>query len=198
MISVQRDLKHSIFNVRLHHLFVSAPEPILRYLGEYIVKNDRLASKKLNVFIDQHHEKIRLARSRENRLSIQTAGRFYDLQEIFNKLNAQYFGGKVRSRITWGKSVCMGKARRSIKVGSFHVEVKLIRIHPGLDQEWIPYFYIEWVVYHEMLHALHPIPVVQGRRRFHTKEFSKDEQRFSEYASAIEWEKRNIAALLCL
>jgi hypothetical protein len=198
MISVQRDPKRREYSVRLHHLFVDAPTPILHALARYISINDRLASRELNIFIDQRQELIRSNVSQPAPPIIRTKGRFYDLKALFEELNQRYFSGQVRSVITWGRHVSRGKARRSIKVGSYCVEHDLIRIHPGLDQRWIPLFYIQWVIYHEMLHAVHPIPVVNGRRRFHTIEFARDERRFERFAEATQWERRNVAALLCI
>ena len=83
-------------------------------------------------------------------------------------------------------------------MGSYSLEENLIRIHPGLDQEWIPACYLRWVVFHEMLHAAQPAPVVNGRHAFHTPEFAAEERRFVQYVEATEWERRNIAALLCI
>jgi hypothetical protein len=129
---------------------------------------------------------------------VRTKGRFFDIQAIFDDLNKRYFDKKVRCTITWGRLVSPGKPRRTIKVGSYILEHNLIRIHPGLDQQWIPLFYIQWVIFHEMLHVVHPINTVNGRRRFHTNAFARDERRFEDYDRAIIWEKRNVASLLCI
>jgi len=197
MISVQRDVKRQAYRVRLHHLFVDAPPAVLRTLSHYIMLGDRKSSRDLNAFIDERQDRIREPEGKESRPQpIRTRGRIYDLREIFDDLNDRYFEKQVSARISWGRNVGRGRARASIKVGSFIVELNLIRIHPGLDQRWIPRFYIEWVVFHEMLHSVHPIPRVNGRRQFHTPEFEMDERRFEHYELATLWEKRNLAALL--
>jgi hypothetical protein len=196
MISVQRDIKRQVYRVRLHHLFVDAPTAVLRILAHYIMLGDRKSSRDLNGFIDERQDRIREPEQQERRPTIKTHGKVYDLREIFDDLNARYFNRQVSAKISWGRNVGSGRARSSIKVGSFIVELDLIRIHPGLDQRWIPRFYIEWVVFHEMLHSVHPIPRVNGRRRFHTPEFEMDERRFEHYELATLWEKRNLAALL--
>ena len=203
MISVQRDLRRGMFKVRLHHLFVDAPDSITRALARYIAVNDAAASRALNKYIDQQEDRIQPARH-EREVEVvrkprrRTEGRHYDLAVIFEEINQRYFEGQVGCGITWGRQASRGRTRRSVRVGSFCVEQDLIRIHPGLDQAWIPAYYIQWVVFHEMLHAVHPIPVVKGRRRFHTADFARDELRFEDYDRATTWEHANIAALLCI
>ena len=197
MISVQRDLKRRVYKVRLHHLFADAPRQVLQTLAQYIMLADRKASHSLNEFIDERQDWIRDSKQPEERQqTIRTRGKVHDLQMLFDSLNARYFGGSVTCRISWGRHAGRGRARNSIKVGCFVVDLGLIRIHPGLDQRWIPKFYVEWVVFHEMLHSVHPIPKVNGRRQFHTPEFATDERRFEHYERATLWEKRNLAALL--
>lgn len=199
MISVQRDLRRRRFRVRLHHLFVDAPDGVLQQLARYVAFNDSAASRALNAFIDERQDRIRPRRADpEPAAKIHTRGKVHDLREIFDKLNAAYFDGQVTARITWGRNVRRGKSRRSIKVGSYCLEQDTIRIHPGLDQEWVPDYYVRWVVFHEMLHSVHPIPTVNGRRKFHTPEFARDERRFADHDRALVWEQRNLAALLCI
>ncbi len=199
MISVQRDPRHRVYRVRLHHLFVGATDPVIRALARYVALNDRRASREIGKFIEQRQDRIRAQAlpSRPQPL-IRTVGTTHDLQAYFAELNAAYFGGKVSCQLTWGRQVGRAKPRRSIKIGSYSFEENLIRIHPGLDQRWIPPTYVKWILYHEMLHALHPAPLVKGRHQFHSPTFTAAERQFVEYAAAREWERRNLAALLGL
>jgi hypothetical protein len=201
MISIQRDQRHALYSVRLHHIFVDAPDSLIHTLSRYIAHNDKEASKDLNQYIDNNQHRITEPEAPATRSAppvIRTRGRIYDLTLLFSELNATYFNNQVQCPFTWGRHVSRGKYRRSIKVGSYSLEENLIRIHPGLDQEWIPYCYIRWVLFHEMLHYLFPAPVINGRHQFHHAEFAKQERRFAEYAQAITWERSNIAALLCI
>ncbi|MBW2731413.1 MAG: hypothetical protein JRH20_03410 [Deltaproteobacteria bacterium] len=195
IITVKRDPKHKQYHVRLHHLFVDAPAEIVRALALYIAVNEAQASRLLNHYIDANENQIRGVRPHRP-IKISTTGRAHDLAEIFHKLNQRYFGDRLRSRITWGRNAGRGQSRRSVRLGSFTLEENLIRIHPGLDQGWIPAAYLEWIVYHEMLHAVHPMHVVNGRRRFHTRAFAEAEQRFELHAEVHAWEQRNLPALL--
>lgn len=196
MLTVRRDARHRRYDVRLHHMFSGAPHEVIGALARYIARDDPAASKLLGRYIDANEARIDDGPVSERRPVIRTTGEIYDLQQIFDRLDAHYFGGRVDAQITWGRNAARGRSRRSIRLGSYCLEEKLIRIHPGLDNPRIPGFYVEWVVYHEMLHAVHPIPVINGRRRFHTDAFRADEQRFEHYRWAEAWERRNIALLL--
>jgi hypothetical protein len=123
-------------------------------------------------------------------------GRHHDLQLIYDRLNAQMFGGELEARITWGPGAAAGRRRRSIKMGSFAVEDRVIRIHPALDQESVPEFFVSWIVFHEMLHGKHEVRRTNGRRRFHTHEFLTEERTFPDYARACAWEKAHLDRLL--
>src|SRR5207247_212999 len=123
--------------------------------------------------------------------SLRTAGQTHDLAAIFARLNETRFDGQLDARITWGP-VAAKRARRSIKMGSFAVEDRIIRIHPVLDQADVPDFFISWIVFHEMLHGRHDI-VRKGRRRiFHTPEFLADERAYPDFERASAWEEANL------
>ncbi len=204
MISVSRDRKRRRYDVRLHHLFVDSPPAVLHDLARYIELNDPAASRRLNQLIEDNEHLLEVRRDRRQPpprrrpQAPRTLGRVYDLQEILDSLNRQHFAGRVKATITWGRNRSRGNARRSIRLGSCCIETRLIRIHPGLDQAWVPRHYIEWVVFHELLHCVHPVRVINGRRVFHSMAFAEDERRFDEQGTAQAWEHRNLAALLCI
>jgi hypothetical protein len=197
MISVKRE-RGPLYRVRLHHMFVEAPPPIGRSLARYIALNDPGASRELGEFIDQHQQSIRqVIRRTASPVTVVTRGLVHDLQEIYDDLNQRYFGQKIAATITWGSRGGKPRRRRnSIKMGSYSVEDRLIRIHPALDRRFVPRFFLEWIVFHEMLHQVHDIPVVEGRRQFHTPEFLADERRFEHYPRARVWERENLDRIL--
>lgn len=201
MLTIKRDLQHKRYCARVHFIFDNAPDEIVRALARYITLNDAVSSAILTRFIDFHEDKLRLLDPKEDikrAPTLRTKGRFYDLQLIFDQLNMRFFEGKLTTKITWGRNQKSGKARSSIRLGSFTYEEELIRIHPGLDRSWVPEFYLQWIIYHEMLHVVHPVNIVKGRRRFHTPEFHQAEARFPQAQKAQIWEQRNLPALLML
>ena len=199
MISVKRE--KGLFRLRLHHMFLDADHDIVRALGRYVARNDRDASQLLSRYIDVNHRKIRRARRRRPTVfTIETRGEVHDLQEIYADLNRRYFADCIDARITWSQRAQPGAKRRrrnSIKMGSYAVEDRLIRIHASLDRPFVPRLFVEWIVYHEMLHQKHDIPVVGGRRQFHTPEFMAEEALYEHYERASRWERENLDKILC-
>src|SRR5438477_5506244 len=196
MISVRRLAKEKRYEVRLHHMFADADPVITRALARYIADNDADASRVLGDFIDQNTSHVRGRARRQPTQVIFTAGEHHDLRALFDDLNARYFENKIDAAITWGARAGRPRRRNSIKMGSYSVEDRLIRIHRSLDREFVPRFFVAWIVFHEMLHQVHDIRVKNGRREFHSKEFLADEAAFELYDQARVWERRNLDALL--
>jgi len=196
MISVRRIAKEKRYEVRLHHMFVDADPVITRALARYVADNDADASRVLGDFIDDNSGHVRGRARKTPTTVIFTAGDHHDLRSIFDELNAQYFGNKIEASITWGQRTGRPRRRNSIKMGSYAVEDRLIRIHRSLDRAFVPRFFVAWIVFHEMLHQVHDIRVKNGRREFHSKEFLADEAQFEHYEAAKDWERRHLDAIL--
>lgn len=196
MISVRRLAKDRRFEVRLHHMFADADPVITRALARYIAENDADASRVLGDFIDQNAGHVRGRARRQPTQVIFTRGEHHDLREIFDELNAEYFENKIEAAITWGARNGRPRRRNSIKMGSYAVEDRLIRIHRSLDREFVPRFFVAWIVFHEMLHQVHDIRIKNGRREFHSKAFLADEAMYEHYDHAKAWERQHLDALL--
>ncbi len=194
MISVRR--KPDGYRLRLHRMFVGAEPRTVRALARYVVHNDRRASTLLGHYIERHQHIIRQQKRRPRQMHLRTDGRYHDLQAIFDRLNVAHFAGGLEARITWGPVTSRGRRRRSIKMGSFAVEDRIIRIHPALDQDCVPDYFVAWIVFHEMLHGKHEVKRENGRRRFHSAPFLAEERTFPEYERACAWEKANLDRLL--
>lgn len=184
------------YEVRLHHMFADADPVITRALAHYIAENDAGASRILGDFIDANAGHVRGRARRAPTQVIFTAGEHHDLRAIFDELNARYFDDKIDAAITWGTRTGRPRRRNSIKMGSYSVEDRLIRIHRSLDRAFVPRFFVAWIVFHEMLHQVHDIRVKNGRREFHSKEFLADEAAFEFYDQAKIWERHHLDALL--
>jgi hypothetical protein len=184
------------FEVRLHHMFAYADPVITRALARYIADNDNGASRVLGDFIDQNAGHVRGRARRAPTQVIFTAGEHHDLRDIYDEINARYFDNKIDAAITWGARTGRQRRRNSIKMGSYSVEDRLIRIHRSLDRAFVPHMFVAWIVFHEMLHQVHDIRVKNGRREFHSKEFLADEALFEEYEEAKSWERQHLDALL--
>lgn len=193
MLSIKRG--QGVWTLRMHQMFATAPPAVLRAVAQYAQTQDRQAAGLLRSFIDHNDHLIRpQAEPRAQVIDVQ--GAHHNLQTIFDDLNARYFGGAIKARITWGPRTRRRSGRESIKLGSYAVEDELIRIHPVLDAADVPEFFLAWIIYHEMLHEVHDMPIVDGRRVYHTPEFRRAEARFEHYAEAVLWERTQVHKLL--
>ncbi len=119
-----------------------------------------------------------------------TQGEYYDLSKLYHAVNDQYFQGELDLQITWaGERDSKPKTR--VMFGSFHHQKKLIKIHRRLDQAHVPYFFISFVIYHEMLHhVLPPLKRKKEKRRIHHSSFTEKEKEFQEYTLVMEYRKK--------
>jgi len=179
-------VRDGIMHVRLHRMFLNADNQVI---GEIIVflKNRKGDMPHFRRFVRNNKEQ--LPKKPPQKVSVTTRGRFYDLRELFDELNEQYFGGMIKTVITWGvKSSRCSVRKRTL--GSYSGRSDLIRINPVLDRKSVPRYFVAFVVYHEMLHAAIGISRQGGRRRLHCREFKKREMLFGDYERAIAWESK--------
>ena len=88
------------------------------------------------------------------------------------------------------------RRRKSIRLGVYDHQTREIRVHPALDRPEVPAFFVEFIVFHEMLHQLFPSSNGPGRRVHHPRAFRDCERAFPLYEAAITWERENLRALL--
>ncbi len=193
MISLERSPR--VVHVRLHHMFANADPATMDALGLYLAQADRTAAQQIGRYIEQHRTRIRSRRARPVQLS--ALGLHHDLLAIYREVNTRYFGDQVEAKITWSRDQQLRSPRaRSIKLGSYTARDKLIRVHPALDADFVPRFFVEYIVYHEMLHHVLP-PRRSGKRRsLHGPEFQARERDFVDYEAALHWERENLERLL--
>lgn len=185
--------------VRLHRMFLRAPPPVLEALARYIRGGDRRASSTLDRYIEAHRWMIRKVplKERRRRFPLRAEGRHHDLGANFEALCDEYFHGRrLDCAVTWGKVPRTRLPRRTIKLGSYSTDARLIRIHPALDQAHVPAYFLRWILFHEMLHHLHGVHYDGRRRRVHTPAFAADERRYVHLERARRWEREHLDTLL--
>lgn len=177
--------------VRISDIFNGAPLDIHRALAFVLVA--KLLSRQTP---DVHERAYRdyacspqvlrasdIARRRRGRKMISSAhGNVYDLDTMFTRLNRRHFDGTLeKPTLTWSQ-------RRTRRILGHHDPVHdTIVISKTLDAEDVPAWFVEYILYHEMLHIKHPARLIHGRRYYHTNAFRADEQRFPYYEKAQEW-----------
>jgi hypothetical protein len=194
MISYNR--RNGVLYVRAHAIFQDAGEDVLRAVASFVSGGRTSArdARLIDDYIELHRHRIR--RPIDKELIVQPLGEFHDLSTSLAQLNREFFGNAIQAAITWSKAA-RNQRRSSIRMGSYCDEQKLIRIHPALDQAFVPKYFVESVVFHEMLHEHHGVKErSDGRRCIHSREFLKDERRFPEFDDAQRWERKHLHKLL--
>ncbi|MCX8064939.1 MAG: SprT-like domain-containing protein [Candidatus Hydrogenedentes bacterium] len=114
-------------------------------------------------------------------------GKVYNIQDTFSYLNNFFLQGKVNSPIFWrnptirGRRICGRKYKmskiKSLKLGSYCPKCNYIFVNSILDNSSIPYWVVEAVVYHEMVHS-YVFNFISCSASPHGKEFKSLYNRF--------------------
>jgi len=181
----------------LHHMFLNSNSEVREALAAWVKKPQaRKAGGVLDTFIKEQSHRIAPARRRA--VLHHARGKVHDLRRYFRELNQEYFDDSITAAIVWGKMPRL-RRRRSIRFGSYAPQENMIRMHPLLDQEFVPEFFVRYIVFHEMLHAHLGIEESEnGRRGIHTREFKRQESTYADYGRALAWmrEPRNLERFL--
>ncbi|MBF0473283.1 MAG: hypothetical protein HQK91_12225 [Nitrospirae bacterium] len=180
MISVKfsKSRSHNILIVRLQKIFLIADSEIHDEIASFIL-NRKTPLPKTNLFIKENSNIINSNKSKRY-IKLRPLGRHYNLEEIYNRINEAYFENSIASQITWGRKA----VRRSVKIrrlGSYNRISNIITINRILDSTKVPLYYVEFIVYHEMLHAHIGIVKNGSRNLIHTREFRDLEKKFIGY-----------------
>jgi len=175
-------------HVRLSDLLEGAPETVLDSIAHILlakiyrkpIEPRHLTRYRRYVSSRDLSSKAHLVRQIRGRKRIASPqGHVYNLQEIFEGLNCQFFYGLLaRPQMTWSQT----KSRRSLAhYDPSHNAIVVSRVfdHPG-----IPRYALEYIVYHEMLHLKHPVRLRGSRRCVHSKEFLAEERLFPQVERA--------------
>ncbi|TNF52265.1 hypothetical protein EP227_07630 [bacterium] len=172
--------------MRLHKMFLSAGREVLDEMVDF-VNDTRRKTPRIRDFINQNSHWLKKQIPRD--INIQAQGKHYNLLDIYHSINQEYFDGKVSSPITWG-SRRIRRVAGERTLGSYCYHNHIIRINPVLDTKSIPRYFLEYIVYHEMLHADLGVEDNGGRNSYHSREFKRREKLFKHYERSLAWEKK--------
>jgi len=181
--------------IRIADIIQTAPLEIQRALAYILVAkllNKKVPEEARNIyrkFVNSEELQniaFRNKQTRGKKILTSSVGEFFNLDGIFEKLNWVYFENKIPETIlSWSKR---NTYRRLGHYDSVH---NTIIISKSLDDDSIPKFVVEYIVYHEMLHIKHPARFANGRRYVHTPKFKNDEEKFSYFCEAEDWLEKN-------
>jgi hypothetical protein len=191
MISFRR--QPPLLKVRAHHMFLDAPPSVVKAIADYAGRGRQAAGAEIDDYIAAQQARIRAVPTRS--AVLESRGQCFDLQELLEKVNAEHFERKIEARIGWGRQTSK-RRRKSIRLGVYDHKAREIRIHPALDKPDVPRFFVEFIVYHEMLHQLFPSARDSGRHVHHPRAFRERERAFPKYDAAMAWERQHLQELL--
>lgn len=181
--------------VSLHHMFLGAPQNVMVELACYLRGGHKSISPSIKAYIEAGLQKLDYS-SQMDLGMLDVAGNHYNLKEIFDDLNEEYFGGQLRLHLTWfGKN--NPPTTRRITFGLYYDPLKLIKISRFLDNPRIPKYFLEFVVYHEMVHSVCPAYVDErGTKHIHGKKFREREAEYRHFQQAQKWMRKNLNSLV--
>lgn len=183
-------LANNRLEVRLADIFQWAPESVqeaLAYIllcklfrkpvpGRYLQRYRRFLNRP-----DVSRRLQLMRRVRGRKLLDEPKGQFYDLEQLFDELNARYFGNMLpRPRLGWSRSIS------KTVLGHYDPAHETIVLNRILDRPEVPRLVVEYVLFHEMLHILYPARTNGTRRCVHTPEFREAEKQFEQLQKAKE------------
>jgi len=174
--------------VRLSDLLEGAPSDVLHAIAHILLA--KLYRKEIET---RHATRYRrylgrqdisrkahlLRQERGRKVLLSAEGRHYNLEAIFEDLNARFFHGLLaRPLMTWSRHA----SRQSL--GHYDPSHNTIVISRIFDRAEMPRYAVEYLVYHEMLHLKHPVKLNGSRRCVHPKAFQEEERLFPELEKA--------------
>jgi predicted metal-dependent hydrolase len=180
--------REELVRVRFSDLLRRAPLPVLEGAAAILLSRlyRRSAPKTLlRQYLDyarSDRTRERVSEMRRGRVRLKhtaAQGRHFDLEKLFDQLNAKYFDTALgRPHIGWSTR----SWRRQF--GCYDPGPNQILLNRRMDREGIPQFVVEYVLYHEMLHVKHPTRRSGCTLVSHSREFREEEKRFEGFERA--------------
>jgi hypothetical protein len=183
-------LEEGRLRARLPDVLQGAPAPVLEALAHILVAKlfrrpvPALFSERYRRYLNRREMRrsLHLLRQIRGRKFVSgPAGEVYNLEEIFEQLNARYFHGLMaRPALGWSRR----PSRATL--GHWDPSHNAIVLSRLLDRPQTPRLAVEYVLFHEMLHLRFPAEHGGARRRVHTREFRAAEKTFPRLREAKE------------
>lgn len=119
------------------------------------------------------------------------------LLKRFDKINLEYFGGHVCGGIGW-RNLPLGKESSDITQALCDFEERIIHVNSVMDDIRIPLWYLDFVLYHEMLHLQHgPQQYSETEYAYpHSLRFKCMEAKHPNYKRATEFEEKKLRQIV--
>lgn len=187
-------LEDGLLHVRISDLLAGAPAPVLEALAQILLRKlyrkpvPRIYNNRYRLYLNRRdvRRQMHVVRQIRGRKFISgPQGQCRNLEEIFERLNAQFFDGLLgQPQLGWSRKESRGM------LGHFDPSHNAIIISRIFDREDVPELALDYVMFHEMLHLRFPVDHNRARRRVHTREFREAERKFPGIQEVKEMLKR--------
>jgi len=181
-------MESGAIHVRISDLLEGSPAPVAEALAYILLGKlfrrpiPRIYSHRYRLYLNRRdvRRQMHLIRQIRGRKFVSgPQGSHYNLETVFDGLNAQHFDGLLaRPQLGWSRGV----ARNML--GHFDPSHNAIIISRIFDNPAVPPLALEYVMFHEMLHLRYPVEHQGARRRVHTREFREAEKKFARLKEA--------------
>ncbi len=189
-------LKRGVIRIKIADALQDAPEIILKTLCTILllklfkIKVDRRLYKAYREYLHANSHLFPESKHRPPNPRYTARGVYFDLEEIFDRLNRMYFQAQLeRPVLGWS----LRKAYR--RLGFYNKEKNLLVISRIFDSAKTPLYVVEYLMYHEMLHIAIPTVHANGRRKIHSRHFRLKERQFPDYDRVQKWLDKNLKKL---
>lgn len=178
-----------LVEIRLQRIFLESPPEVVAELADMVIGGTR-GRTALRSFINERFRETPMAAvSRRPPSAAARAGSHHDIVAMARRLNETYLGGRSRAGVMWGRR-SNSRNRRSIRFGCYDPSRNLVIMNRKLDAPDIPAYFVEFILFHELLHEVLGIDSrPDGRRSIHGKLFRLMESTYPDYEKALRFEK---------
>ncbi|MCC8179538.1 MAG: hypothetical protein LIP23_01295 [Planctomycetes bacterium] len=182
-----------LLEVRLQRMFLYASEQVLDEVVGVVTSGRRGSTSRaaLRSFIDNRVSELRTAAPAAKRTVSPDRLRssYHPITEYAQYLNETYLGNRSTAEVVWGRRNSV-RSSRSIRFAAYDPVRNRITMNRKMDRPDIPRYFIEFVLFHEMLHEVLGIGErPDGRRDIHGSLFQLMESTFPDAQRAREFEQ---------
>jgi hypothetical protein len=188
--SAKIKLEDGVLSVLIADSLANAPDGVMEALAEILLSKlfrrpvPAQCNERYRRYLNRRdvRNQLDLVRRMRGRKQVEHAqGRYYNLDEIFDELNFQYFYGLMaKPTLGWSPN-----ASRTL-LGHYDPSHNTIVLSRILDRPQTPRIAVEYVLFHEMLHLRYPAEHRGARRCVHTRAFKDAEKQFVGFKEAQE------------
>ena len=178
-----------VVEVRLQRIFLDADPAVLDDIAALLTgrATDRAVLRR---FIDERfRETPGAARPMREPAAERGQSSVHPIEAYARDLNLTYLNGRSTARVVWGRRSTR-RSRRSIRFACYDPERNMIIMNRKLDNPDIPAYFVEYILFHEMLHEVLGIGSrADGRRDIHGSLFKLMESTYPDFDKAQRYEK---------